>query len=458
MLQERAEIQNMVVVRHWSFIDLRRLYESAEHEAAEEAKNPIESSPPMYEGIEHPGGDKRLAIAPAPLGSEQSKALVKYQATPLNQLDAKLNKAMVLPNRVLAQPDVNVVDHLLEEWTRIRELEKRRQRRKDRYGAHAETDDESDTSSYDEYGHSERAGGRYIEGPNGAQKPRKNVKNVHFRARVESDTDDSDEAKPRNRGPSRHILRSNTSSSSSPSPPPRFRRSSDSSTRFHPAPPDLTDRTRRPYTQPRDSATTNDRPTSRNGPLPHPNIPPNMQGQPRGVPPQQWQNTPQSPHWSNSQAPQSPGLRPPPSNGQFPPNGQYNPAHFPPPPGPQRKTTSGPYAMPPMPHGSYGQSPQASPSSSFQPGFRGPSGLDGRGGGPARDGNQQRDRRDGRQRHEGRYPRRHGTGDRERERDGATRARDREERDKKDKKITKGLLGAGAVAGLMDLLGGLDGI
>ena len=72
-----------------------------------------------------------------------------------------------------------------------------------------------------------------------------------------------------------------------------------------------------------------------------------------------------------------------------------------------------------------------------------------------RDGYQQRERRDSYSRHEGRHHRRHGTG--EREKDNA-RARDKEERDKKDRKITKGLLGAGALAGLMDILGGLDGI
>ena len=460
MLQERAEIQNMVVVRHWSFVDLRRLYELADHEGPEEFQSPIESQPPSYEETEHPGGDKRLAIEPTPLASDQSQALIKHQETSLEQLDARMNKAMVLPNKVLAQPDVNIVDHLLDEWTRVREFEKRRQRKKHRYDAHAETDDESDTSSDDEFDLSQTAGGRYLEGPNGAHKPRKNVKNVQFRARVDSDTEGSDHTKPRKRAPSRHVLRRDTSSSSSSSPPPRFRRSSDSDPRFRPAPPDLADRTRRPYTQPRDGATTNDHPTSRNGPLPNPGFPPNIQGQPRGVPPPQRQNSLQSPHWSNSQAPQSPGLRPPLHNGQFPPSGpvptnsQYNPAHFPPPPRPQRKPSSGPYAMPPIPQGGYGYSPQISPSSSFQPGFRGPPSLDGRGGGQMRDAYHQRERRDGYSRHEGRH-KRHGTG--ERERDNA-RARDKEERDKKDRKITKGLLGAGALAGLMDILGGLDGI
>ncbi|KAL8794994.1 MAG: hypothetical protein Q9195_002442 [Heterodermia aff. obscurata] len=450
MLQERAEIQNMVVVRHWSFVDLRRLYEMAEHEGTDDIKSPIDSAPPGYEAVEHPGGDQRLAIEPSPQDSDQSKAMVKYHETPLNDLDAKMTKAMALPNKVLAQPDVNVVDHLLTEWTRVNEFEKRRQKRRERYGAHYETDDESDTSSDDEYDQSIQKGSRYIDGPNGTQKPRKSVKNVHFRARVESDNEDSDKVKPRNgRAPSRHILRSD-SSSSSPSPPPRSRRSSDSSTRFRPAPADLADRTRRPYTQPRDGVSSNDRPTPRNGPGPQPS----PKQLPRGLPPQ-WQNPPQSPHWSQNQMPQSPGLRPPPYSGPFtpPPNGQYQPGHFPPPPppGPQRMhTSSGPYHTG---HPLNNQQKQTSPSSSFQPGFRGPppSGLDGR----PRDGYQ----RDGggHHHHSGRHHRRHETGERERE-EKKREAKPKSFKENAKKDVTRGLLGAGAVAGLMDLLGGLDGI
>ena len=451
MLQERAEIQNMVVNRHWSFVYLRKLYEMAEHEGTDDLKSPVESAPPSYEGVEHPGGDQRLAIEPSPLDSDQSKAIVKYREMPLNQLDTKMTKAMALPNKVLAQPDLNVVDHLLAEWTRVNEFEKRKQKRREKYGAHYDTDDESDTSSDDEYNQSMNKGGRYLEGPNGTQKPRKSVKNVHFRARVESDNEDSDKAKPRNgRAPSRHVLRSDSSSSSSPSPPSHSRRSSDSSTRFRPA--DLTDRTRRPYTQPRDGVSSSDRPNPRNGPGPQPGL----QQQPRGLP-QQWQNSPQSPHWSQNQMPLSPSVRPPPYNGQFPPpNGQYQPGYFPPPtpPGPQRmSSSSGPYHPGLPPH----QQKQTSPSSSFQPGLRGPPSLDGRG--QPRGGYQLQPRDGGHHHHSGRHHRRHETSERERDREAEKKreAKPKSFKENAKKDVTRGLLGAGAVAGLMDLLGGLDG-
>lgn len=423
MLQERAEIQNMVVVRHWALVDLRRLYEAAEHEDIDEVRTPIESSPPSYNGIEHPGGDDRLAIEPAPFELDDSKALVKYQGTPLNQLDSSLEKAMARPNRILRNPDVNVVDYLLEEWTRLRNLEKKRQKKNDRYGAHYETD-ESDLSSDGEFERSEDIKGRYI--TNG--KPSKDVKNVRFRARVEDDSDESDRGKPRKPPPSRHILRSDSSSSSSSSqspPRPRPRRSSDSGAqRYRPQPPELVDRTRRPYTQPRDGAS--DRPGSRGGlPSPASQPPPGMT-----LPGQRWQNGP----------PQSPSVRPPhhngqflPQNGQHPPqNGQYPPPNgYYPPPGPQRMPSTGPYGMPPP---GYGPGPQGP---SFQGPPRGPPGMNQQPGAHQHHHHHLSKRRDGA---------------------GAKPAEGKKKDKTEIKGVKRGLLGAGAVAGLLDLLGGLDAI
>ena len=50
MRQDRAEIQNMIVVQHWSLVELRKLYELAEKEAKEETMSPtIEDPPPSYD-------------------------------------------------------------------------------------------------------------------------------------------------------------------------------------------------------------------------------------------------------------------------------------------------------------------------------------------------------------------------------------------------------------------------
>lgn len=415
----------MVVVRHWALVDLQRLYTAAEHEDVEEVRSPIESPPPSYNGIEHPGGDPRLAIEPAPLESDDSKALVKYQETSLPQLDNALEKAMARPNKILRNPDVNVVDYLLEEWTRLREIEKKWQKRNDKYGARYESDD-SDLSSEGEFERSEDIKGRYI--TNGSGKPSKNVKNVRFRARVEDDAEESDRGKPRTRPPSRHILRSDSSSSSSSSlspSPPRSRRSSDTNgQKSRPQLPELPERTRRPYTQPRDS--TADRPGSRGGP-PSPGL-----NQMRGMAManQQWQGS----------TPQSPGMRAPPFSGQFPPqngqypplngqyppqNGQYPPGngYYPPPPGPQRMPSSGPYAM---------QAP------GYGPGFQGPP----RGPPPPNQPS------DGRHHHHHHHPNKKQDGKLVEGKKGKSEIRG----------VKRGLLGAGAVAGLLDLLGGLDAI
>lgn len=415
MLQERAEIQNMVVVRHWALVDLQKLYEHAKKEDGDDVKSPIESPPPSYDGVEHPGGDPRLAIEPAPLDSVDSKALVKYQEKPLVELDSSLYQAMARPDRILRNPDSNVVDYLLEEWTRLREIERQKrverkeQRKKDKYGARYETDD-SAYSSEDDF---ERVDGkgRYI--TNGT-KP-KNVKNVRFRARVDSDTDESEQGKSHNRPPSRHILRSDSSSScsTSPSPPPSrpLRHGENGTSKYGQAPPALPERTPHPYAQPRDG--DSERPRSSNGP-------PGPGQYPRGpMPYQQWHN-----------APQSPGLRTP-LSGQFPaPNGYLHG----PPPGPQRMPSAGPYGMPPP---GYGQSPQA-PNGFYGP----PRGPPGPPGPPP----------------PGRHHRHH---HHERRRDGGSSkpADSKKERGKTTSKdVKRGLLGAAGVAGLLDLLGGLDGI
>lgn len=445
MLQERAEIQNMVVVRHWALVDLRRLYQAAEHEDIDDVKGPIGSVPPSYNGVEHPGGDTRLAIEPAPSESDDSMALIKYQETPLNQLDSSLEKAMAKPNRILQNPDVNVVDYLLEEWTRLRELGTKRQKKNEKYGAHYETDESDEFSSEGEFERSQDIKGRYI--TNGAGRPSKNVKNVRFRARVEDDSEELDRGKPRNQYSSRHVLRSDSSSSSSSSaspPPPRSRRSSDSGAqRYRPQPPELADRTRRPYTQPRDGVSDrpgSDRPGSRGGP-------PSPSSQaPRGMAmPNQH---------VHSSHPQSPGLRPPHYNGQFPPqnvqypppngqhppqNGQYQPqtGQYPPqngyypPPGPQRMASSGPYGMPPSGYG-LGQSPQPG----FQGPPRGPPGLEHQAGGHHH----------------------HHHSSKKRDGAGGKPAEAKKKEKSESKGVKRGLLGAGAVAGLLDLLGGLDGI
>lgn len=208
MRQERAEIQNIVVVRHWSLVDLRRLYQLAEEEAA----HPTENPPPSFQGVpELESGDPRLPITSSEHDEKLSDANGKTGELSLSQLDASMKKAVHRP-KILHSPGENVVDVLLDEWTRLRDFDPRYRHKRHKYKSSYHTDDEED--SLPEFERSKKIGGQYIEGPANGQRK---VKNVRFRARVESDPEDSDKGKESKRPPSRHVMRSEASASSSSS-------------------------------------------------------------------------------------------------------------------------------------------------------------------------------------------------------------------------------------------------
>ncbi|MCJ1231929.1 hypothetical protein MMC12_008608 [Toensbergia leucococca] len=229
MLQERAEIQNMVVNRHWSLVELRRLHQLAEREVAEEEDNP----PPSYENIGDAGGGKRLAIESSNGEVEQSQALVKYDKASLDQLETSMNKAMAGPNRLL-RGSGNVIDHLLSEWTKVRGFESPQKSQK--YEPHYETDDdESSEASSKEGERSKDIRGLFIEGASsGPRLPKPSesrVKSVRFSTQVESDSEESDWANSRRRSSGRHLIHSDDSDSSELSPPSRRRNSDGKSTK-----------------------------------------------------------------------------------------------------------------------------------------------------------------------------------------------------------------------------------
>lgn len=404
----------MVLVRHWSLVNLRRLFQLAEDEGA----HPADSPPPSYREMAELDGDPRLSIAASEHRETSSSAMVKYQETPLSQLDASMNNAMLRPNRILHAPDNTVVDHLLDEWTRLREMKAQHQRRRHKYDPHYETDTETDSQS--EFERSENIGGRYIEGPK--RKP----KNVHFRSRVESGSEHSDHTKPSRKPPSRHVLRSNNSSTSSLTsssssddniaPLPSSRRSSASSTASRK--PDQNASTQR-YTPPSPNSngdgTQPVRPSSRGGPPPPP--PPFLQS---------WQGQPPYP-----------GVHPHPQPQQY-----INPAPPPPPPpGPRRAHSTLPYTPSYPPPGMQARAPYNPPlNPNLNPNLMHPHPHHHHH--PHRGSTQQR-----RPSRTSRPPR---------ERRAEKKESSFKENAKKD--VKRGLLGAGAVAGLMDILEGLSGI
>ena len=211
MRQERAEIQNIVVVRHWSLVDLRRLYELAEKEAAQPTQIPPQN---LQEGVELPVGDPRLSITGPKNDGDLSKAHPKPIELSLSRLDASMKKAVNRP-KILHSPGDNVVDVLLDEWTQLGGFgsqSRHHHHKGHRYQTSYQTDEDDD----DLEPGLERAkgiGGQYIQGPTNGNK--RNVKSVHFRARVESGSEGSDKAKQQlKKPPSRHVLRSEASFSS----------------------------------------------------------------------------------------------------------------------------------------------------------------------------------------------------------------------------------------------------
>ncbi|KAL8813896.1 MAG: hypothetical protein Q9223_006839, partial [Gallowayella weberi] len=339
MLQERAEIQNMVVVRHWSLVDLHRLYGLAEDEDTERrAQHRLEPPPPRFDAVRHTNPDPRLQIEGPRTDEDTSKAMVKYNETALDDLDKSLNRALSRPNKLLRAPGDDIVDRLLDEWTRVRGTPSQKKNHRSRkHRARYDTDSDDSEINF------ERGdiGGRHIGAP--PRKPR----NVHFeRARVESGSEESDSQKPRHRGPRHSILDSDsvsTSTTESDSDLPPLRRprrySDGSSSRAKPAMAEFGNQTRRPYTSAGGGSPQSSRPNSRSGPAQPPQ--PLRPGGPI-----------QNPSWPNQQPPNPPG-----SSGLRPP-APYNNI----PPGPKRMSSSGPFTQPPPPPPGYTISPGTSPN------------------------------------------------------------------------------------------------
>ncbi|KAL6714763.1 hypothetical protein ACLMJK_008188 [Lecanora helva] len=418
-LQDRAEIQNLIVVQHWSLVELRRLYQLAENEAKEEALAPLNDDPPpsydehraiepSYYAQKANEGDVQLSITAPPVRTDDtSRAMVKYQERPIQQLDAAFTRALVRENQAIGAPVDDIVDHLLEEWTQVPELDSHPVTKGRRPGLNTyyESDEEDTTESeYDDT----HVKGRYIEGP------KKVKKDVRFRARVESDSEEERRHVPRHRAPTKHILRSeDDSSSDSEAPPPVIRsqpssrrNSEASNTKYSPNAHDSRERNPRPYS----SGGRNYRPdNSTNYPTPGP-IPGSRGMPPPPMGPMPTRSMPNVNQWQGPPPVPQPGLRPlypgPPSNQP-------------------RPSSRGSYGPP----GYMGHSPQAPPGAYF-PHQQRPQGP------PMAP--------------RPRPPRQH------RHRSELQKAED--DKHAAHKNMKRGLFGGAALAGIMDLLQGLDGI
>lgn len=427
----------MIVVQHWSFVELEKLYKLAEKEAVLEIQSPRqESPPPSYDASNPPGPNKTLTITvgtpPGPAQeAEHAKAVVPYTGErSLEVIKHSMERATAREEDALSAKVNDIVDHLLDEWTEVGNEDRYSHRReiqaRSRSGqngntsrkAHVDSDDSDSSASDTEYERSENIGGFYLEGPKNAVK-----KNVRFNPRVDDDIDEDDVRQKRTTR--KHTLgtvdesSSDTDSStddySSSSPvverTPSHRRSSSSSYRPSAVPPH--DRTRRPY------GGLPSNPTAESQPPPPGSR--GMQYPPQPVP-----------------------ARPVPIHGQTwtGPPGYLRPSQ------PSRQPSGGP-----SPYGSFnaGPSPGASPVSPNagffhrDPNYRPPPPQ---GGPPGPPGPQ--------------YMPMDRPGKRDRPPRNRTESQ-RQDAKKKDessssRNIKKGIFGGTAIAGIMELLQGLDGL
>ena len=444
MMQERAEIQNMIVLQHWSFEELKSLYQAAHSDnSRRESLNSLPEEPPP--GYDDPASDViRLAVtAPPPRPPKEELApngngnlsLVHYQEQPLAQLDQSLHQALHKENQVLSAHVPDIVNHLLHEWTlpqypdhkahsdsRARDPDRKNQK----YQTHLSDQEEDTTESEYDDSDTSRPHGYYLEGA--GPQPNKVKKGVRFRDQQAKVEDDVDEGERRHRRSShRHIINSDedsTDSELSSSPVSTHRpalarghrqdssMSSGNGSYAHGSY-SAYDRNRRPYTggpsAPRNSPPEKEavRPGSSRA------MPTNLHNQP-------WQNQAQQPH------PQSPALRPPPP-------GHYNSGppqpRMPPGPGGHYMPTLASQQQAPFPY-----SPGASPVTPHGRYF------------PQQQQYSHQPRRD-----RDHKPRRGHS---------SRQGSDKAEKDKKaaSSNIKKGIGIGAAAAGLMELLSGLDGI
>ncbi|KKY18025.1 hypothetical protein UCRPC4_g05228 [Phaeomoniella chlamydospora] len=113
--QERAETQNIVIVRFWAISRLDRLYHAAEQEDIADRKTELEA----YNQTVLEGTQPQLAIEAPP--SPTSSALIRLPTVSLGELDQTLNRIKDSP-RDMIQVSESVIDPLLQRWTRCYDI------------------------------------------------------------------------------------------------------------------------------------------------------------------------------------------------------------------------------------------------------------------------------------------------------------------------------------------------
>ena len=252
--QERMETQNMVVVRYWQVNKMDRLFEAAEKEESLDhhiGNGEEKTDHGMLEngGSEASSSTQLTVTSPTEAQSGfPSSQLVKLPAASLGELDQRLHRIKQSP-KDMVQVSNEVIDPLLDRWTNWHHVREQRHARESSggssrfapsvYNLNEEDEDRPVHQKYPEREESPR--GYYLEGqttdwrkPQSAAARREasklKKKYTGFQPSVSvdsSDIDDSPGSKgSKKRSTKRHVINSSsdTESSDAPEPPKEARR------------------------------------------------------------------------------------------------------------------------------------------------------------------------------------------------------------------------------------------
>jgi hypothetical protein len=240
--QERLETQNALIVRYWQMSKLDRLFENSRREDDDDKIAATEHHDDDLTLVRSTESSQLTIEAPPPPEYASSLALVKVQAYSLGELDQTLHKIKESP-KDMVQVSSDAIDPLLDRWTRWYEVREKKHTRDSggKYGPSVDTyqEDDEERPYYQRYREREDSPkGYYLEGnTTDWRKPhsveaiqeaaRRRKKYSRYQASVSaqsSDVEDSPESSHgKRRAPKNHIIDSQSESSDSDHDQPRVR-------------------------------------------------------------------------------------------------------------------------------------------------------------------------------------------------------------------------------------------
>ncbi|KAJ9605645.1 hypothetical protein H2200_009494 [Cladophialophora chaetospira] len=225
--QERAVAQNAVIVRYWQMSNMDTLFDASQREDEEDRRASLSNG--TMDDMQSP-----LQPESSSFDHSTSNALVRLPVFSLGELDHTLHQIKHSP-RDMVQVSNQAIDPLLERWTIWRDIRERRHNRHSggKYAPSVDNlyEDDDDTQFYDRFGgRDDGARGYYLEGattdwrkPNSAsarQEARRRRKQYSgYQPSVSAASSDVEESpngstSSKKRSSTRHVIDSGSESSS----------------------------------------------------------------------------------------------------------------------------------------------------------------------------------------------------------------------------------------------------